>query len=193
VGLLASVFLERNPGSRIVHDPRLTWSTLDIIARGRGEAVQSKSGHAFIKATMREVDAIYGGEMSAHHYFRDFAYCDSGMIPWLLVTQIISDTGKSLSELVGERVRAFPSPGEINRKVADSPATIARVLERYGPGAVAIDHTDGVSVEFADWRFNLRSSNTEPLIRLNLETRGDAALMRAKTAELLEFIGGEPG
>jgi phosphomannomutase len=115
------------------------------------------------------------------------------MIPWLLVTQIISDTGKSLSELVGERVRAFPSPGEINRKVADSPATIARVLEHYGPGAVAIDHTDGVSVEFADWRFNLRSSNTEPLIRLNLETRGDAALMRAKTAELLEFIGGEPG
>jgi phosphomannomutase/phosphomannomutase/phosphoglucomutase len=193
VGLLASVFLERHPGSRIVHDPRLTWSTLDIIAKGGGQAVQSKSGHAFIKATMREVDAIYGGEMSAHHYFRDFSYADSGMIPWLLVTQIISDTGKSLSQLVGERVRAFPSPGEINRKVADSVATIARVLEHYGPGALAIDHTDGVSVEFANWRFNLRSSNTEPLIRLNLETRGDAALMRAKTAELLEFIGGEPG
>jgi phosphomannomutase/phosphomannomutase/phosphoglucomutase len=193
VGLLASVFLERFPGSRIVHDPRLTWSTLDIIAKGHGQAVLSKSGHAFIKATMREADAVYGGEMSAHHYFRDFSYCDSGMIPWLLVTQIISDTGKSLSELVGERVRAFPSPGEINRKVPDAKATIARVLERYGPGALAIDHTDGVSVEFADWRFNLRSSNTEPLIRLNLETRGDAALMRAKTAELLEFIGGEPG
>ena len=193
VGLLASVFLQRHPGSRIVHDPRLTWNTLDIVARGQGEAVQSKSGHAFIKAKMREVDGLYGGEMSAHHYFRDFAYCDSGMIPWLLVAQIMSDTGKTLSQLVGERMKAFPASGEINRRVPDAPATIAAVLARYQPGAVSVDHTDGVSVEFRDWRFNLRASNTEPLIRLNVESRADEALMRAKTAELLELIGGEPG
>ena len=193
VGLLASVFLGRHPGSRIVHDPRLTWNTLDIVAAGQGEAVQSKSGHAFIKAKMREVDGIYGGEMSAHHYFRDFAYCDSGMIPWLLVLQIMSDTGKTLSQLVGERIRLFPASGEINRRVADAPTTIAAVLAKYRPGAKSVDHTDGVSVEFDRWRFNLRSSNTEPLIRLNVESRGDEALMRAKTAELLELIGGEPG
>ena len=193
VGLLASVFLARHPGNRIVHDPRLTWNTLDIVAAGKGEAVQSKSGHAFIKAKMREVDGIYGGEMSAHHYFRDFAYCDSGMIPWLLVTQIMSDTGKTLSQLVGERMKLFPASGEINRRVDDAKATIAAVLAKYQPGAVSVDHTDGVSVEFDKWRFNLRSSNTEPLIRLNVESRGDEALMRAKTAELLELIGGEPG
>jgi phosphomannomutase len=193
VGLLAAAFLERAPGSRIVHDPRLTWNTLDIVARYRGEAVQSKSGHAFIKAKMREVDGIYGGEMSAHHYFRDFAYCDSGMIPWLLVTQLMSQTGKSLSELVGERMRLFPASGEINRRVTDARATIAAVLEKYKPLAKDIDHTDGVSVEFSQWRFNLRSSNTEPLIRLNVESRGNEALMRDMTAQLLALIGGEPG
>ena len=193
VGLLASVFLQRHPGSRIVHDPRLTWNTLDIVAHGGGEAVQSKSGHAFIKQVMREVDGVYGGEMSAHHYFRDFAYCDSGMIPWLLVTQIMSDTGKSLSQLVGERMRMFPTSGEINRRVADAPATIAAVLARYEPKALRVDHTDGVSVDFDRWRFNLRASNTEPLIRLNVESRGDEALMREKTDELLGLIGGEPG
>ena len=193
VGLLAAAFLERAPGSRIVHDPRLTWNTLDIVARYRGEAVQSKSGHAFIKAKMREVDGIYGGEMSAHHYFRDFAYCDSGMIPWLLVTQLISQTGKSLSELVGERMRLFPASGEINRRVTDAKATIAAVLEKYKPLAKDIDHTDGVSVELSQWRFNLRSSNTEPLIRLNVESRGNEALMRDMTAQLLAVIGGEPG
>jgi phosphomannomutase len=193
VGLLASVFLQRHPGSRIVHDPRLTWNTLDIVAKGGGEAVQSKSGHAFIKQVMRDVDAIYGGEMSAHHYFRDFSYCDSGMIPWLLVTQIMSETGRSLSQLVGERIRLYPTSGEINRRVADSPATIAAVLARYQPAAKSVDHTDGVSVEFDRWRFNLRASNTEPLIRLNVESRGDEALMREKTAELLALIGGEPG
>jgi len=193
VGLLASVFLQRHPGSRIVHDPRLTWNTLDIVAQGRGEAVQSKSGHAFIKQVMREVDGIYGGEMSAHHYFRDFSYCDSGMIPWLLVTQIMSDTGKSLSQLVGERMRLFPASGEINRRVSDAPATIAAVLAKCQTQAKSVDHTDGVSVEFERWRFNLRASNTEPLIRLNVESRGDETLMREKTAELLALIGGEPG
>jgi phosphomannomutase len=193
VGLLASVFLKRHPGSAIVHDPRLTWNTLDIVAEGRGRAVQSKSGHAFIKQVMRDVDGIYGGEMSAHHYFRDFAYCDSGMIPWLLVLQVMSETGKTLSQLVGERMKAFPTSGEINRRVPDAKATIAAVLAKYQPLALDVDYTDGVSVEFRDWRFNLRSSNTEPLIRLNVESRGDEALMRAKTAELLELIGGEPG
>jgi phosphomannomutase/phosphomannomutase/phosphoglucomutase len=193
VGLLASVFLQRQPGSRIVHDPRLTWNTLDIVAAGKGEAVQSKSGHAFIKAKMREVDGLYGGEMSAHHYFRDFAYCDSGMIPWLLVTQIMSDTGKTLSQLVGERMKLFPASGEVNRRVADAGATIAAVLAKYQSDARSVDHTDGVSVEFDRWRFNLRSSNTEPLIRLNVESRSDEVLMREKTKELLALIGGEPG
>jgi phosphomannomutase/phosphomannomutase/phosphoglucomutase len=193
VGLLASVFLARHPGSRVIHDPRLTWNTLDIVANGRGEAVQSKSGHAFMKQVMRDVDGIYGGEMSAHHYFRDFAYCDSGMIPWLVVTQVMSETGKTLSQLVGERMRLFPASGEINRRVPDAPSTIAAVLARYEPGASSVDHTDGVSVEFDRWRFNLRSSNTEPLIRLNVESRGDESLMREKTAELLALIGGEPG
>lgn len=193
VGLLADAFLQKEPGGRVVHDPRLTWNTLDIVARHGGQSVLSKSGHAFIKARMREVDGVYGGEMSAHHYFRDFAYCDSGMIPWLLVLQLISTSGKSLSELVGERMRLFPASGEINRNVPDSKATIAAVLDHYGPKARSIDHTDGVSVEFDDWRFNLRSSNTEPLIRLNVESRADEALMRARTADLLALIGGEPG
>ena len=193
VGLLASVFLARTPGSAIVHDPRLTWNTLDIVKVAGGRAVLSKSGHAFIKHVMREADAIYGGEMSAHHYFRDFSYCDSGMIPWLLVTQIMSDTGKTLSELVGERMRLYPASGEINRRVPDAQATLAAVSARYVPGAVSVGHTDGLSVEFADWRFNLRVSNTEPLIRLNVESRGQPALMRARTDELIALIGGEPG
>jgi len=193
VGLLAAAFLQRAPGSRIVHDPRLTWNTLDIVAKYGGHAVQSKSGHAFIKARMREVDGIYGGEMSAHHYFRDFAYCDSGMIPWLLVTQLMSQTGKTLSQLVGERMRLFPASGEVNRRVTDAKATIAAVLAKYKPLAKDIDYTDGVSVEFDQWRFNLRSSNTEPLIRLNVESRGNEALMRDMTAQLLTLIDGEPG
>ena len=193
VGLLAESFLRRHPGATIVHDPRLTWNTLDIVKTYGGRAVQSKSGHAFIKQRMREVDGVYGGEMSAHHYFRDFSYCDSGMIPWLLVTLLMSESGKSLSELVGERIRRFPASGEINRRVADGAATLERVLAHYRPTARSEDLTDGVSLEFDAWRFNLRTSNTEPLIRLNVESRGDADLMSAKTAELLELVGGEPG
>jgi phosphomannomutase/phosphomannomutase/phosphoglucomutase len=188
VGLLASVFLKRNPGGRIVHDPRLTWNTLDIVKGAGGEAVLCKSGHAFIKAKMREVDAVYGGEMSAHHYFRDFAYCDSGMIPWLVVAQVLSDTGKSLSALVGERIRLFPASGEINRRVPDGKAAIAAIEARYAPGARSVDYTDGLSIEFDDWRLNLRSSNTEPLIRLNVESRGDLRLMKAQTAEILALL-----
>ena len=193
VGLLAQTFLAKSRGERIVHDPRLTWSTLDIVKTGGGEAVQSKSGHAFIKQRMREVDAVYGGEMSAHHYFRQFSYADSGMIPWLLITGIMSARKASLSTLVGERMRAYPASGEINRKVEDAKAVIARVEAEYTPRAAAVDRTDGLSVEFADWRFNLRSSNTEPLLRLNVESRGDPKLMQAKTAELLALLGGVPG
>jgi phosphomannomutase/phosphomannomutase/phosphoglucomutase len=192
VGLLASMFLKRERGARIVHDPRLTWATLDMVESLGGKAVMSKSGHAFMKDVMRQADAIYGGEMSAHHYFRAFGYCDSGQVPWLLVAQLMCESSTKLSALVGERIASFPASGEINRKVSDAKATIQRAQERYQPGSRAIDFTDGLSIEFDDWRFNLRSSNTEPLIRLNVESRGDAALMQAKTAELLELIGGEP-
>ncbi len=191
VGLLASAFLRKEPGARIVHDPRLTWATLDMVKTLGGQAVVSKSGHAFMKDVMRTVDAAYGGEMSAHHYFREFSYCDSGQIPWLLVAQIVCESGKTLSRLVDERILLFPASGEINRKVADAKATIQRVQDRYTTGALHVDFIDGLSVEFDQWRFNLRSSNTEPLLRLNVESRGDAALMQAKTAELLELIGGD--
>jgi phosphomannomutase len=189
VGLLASVLLRGEPrGGRIVHDPRLTWNTQEIVAAEGGESVLSKSGHAFIKQRMREVDGVYGGEMSAHHYFRRFAYCDSGMIPWLLITQIMSDSGKSLSQLVGERIAKFPVSGELNYRVPDAAAAMAAVEARYARDARSSDRTDGMSFEFADWRFNLRSSNTEPLIRLNVEARGSQDLMRAKTQELLGIL-----
>jgi phosphomannomutase len=190
VGLLASVFLERYPGAGIVHDPRLTWNTLEIVQGGGGKAVLCKSGHAFIKEKMRASDSVYGGEMSAHHYFRDFSYADSGMIPWLLMAQVMSETGKPLSQLVGERMRKFPASGEINRKLADSGKAIERVKAMYEPGAKSVDYTDGLSMEFDKWRFNLRTSNTEPLVRLNVESRGDEALMRQKTQELLKALGG---
>ncbi len=188
VGLLAEAFLKRFPGGRIVHDPRLTWNTIDIVRRCGGEAVMCRSGHAFIKQRMREVDAVYGGEMSAHHYFRDFAYCDSGMIPWLLVLAVMGESGKTLSELVGERQRLFPVSGEINRTISDAPAVATRVQQHYASQALNIDFTDGLSMEFAQWRLNLRSSNTEPLVRLNVEARGSEALMREKTAEVLRLM-----
>jgi phosphomannomutase/phosphomannomutase/phosphoglucomutase len=188
VGLLAAAFLQKNPGARIIHDPRLTWNTRDMVEAAGGKAVQSKTGHAFIKERMRAEDAVYGGEMSAHHYFRDFFYCDSGMIPWLLVLELMSRNGKPLSELVGERMRLYPCSGEINRELADAAAAIRRVEEKYLPNAVCVDRTDGVSIEFDKWRFNLRSSNTEPVVRLNVETRGDEALMREKTTEILALL-----
>ncbi len=188
VGLLAQGILARQPGSKIIHDPRLTWNTIDVVRAQGGIPVQSKTGHAFIKERMRAEDAAYGGEMSAHHYFRDFAYCDSGMIPWLLVASVLSVTGKPLSSLVAERIAAFPCSGEINREVADPQAILRTVQERYAAQALLRDETDGVSFEFAEWRFNLRLSNTEPLIRLNVETRGDPALLAARTAELLRII-----
>lgn len=188
VGLLAEAFLRRHGPSRIVHDPRLTWNTIDIVCRFGGEPIQSKTGHAFIKERMRRENAIYGGEMSAHHYFRDFAYCDSGMIPWLLVAELIGQRGQPLSRLVAERVAAFPCSGEINRRVKDPQAVLAAVEEHYAAEASEIDRTDGVSMSFSDWRFNLRLSNTEPVIRLNVETRGDADLLQRQTSALLARI-----
>jgi len=192
VGLLAESFLKKNPGSNIIHDPRLLWNTQAVVKEFGGNAVQCKSGHAFIKEMMRKVDAVYGGEMSAHHYFRDFFYCDSGMVPWLLVLELICQSGKTLSQLVEECIARFPASGEINRTVSDARTVIDKVLTHYMPAALDIDYTDGVSVSFADWRFNLRMSNTEPVIRLNVESRGNIRLMQQKTAELLALMGGTP-
>ncbi len=186
VGLLAQAMLRRAPGAKIIHDPRLTWNTEELVRQAGGVPVMSKTGHAFIKERMRLEDAVYGGEMSAHHYFRDFAYCDSGMIPWLLACQLVSEHGP-LSSLLAERKRAFPVSGEINSKVAAPQATLARVKERFAKGG-RLDYTDGLSVEFDAYRFNLRMSNTEPVIRLNVESRGDRRLMEEKTAELLAEI-----
>jgi len=188
VGLLAEPVLEREQGARIVHDPRLTWNTIEVVERLGGKPVLCKSGHAFIKQKMREVDAAYGGEMSAHHYFRRFAYCDTGMVPWLLVLERMSRTGKTLSELVGERMGRFPCSGEINRRVPDGRGAIEAVQQQYEPKALSVDFTDGLSMEFAEWRLNLRSSNTEPLIRLNVESRGSRELMQAKTDEVLGLL-----
>ncbi|MDG1081189.1 MAG: phosphomannomutase CpsG [Porticoccaceae bacterium] len=190
VGLLAEAFLLKNPGAKIVHDPRLTWNTIDVVKKGGGEAIQSKTGHAFIKERMRSEDAVYGGEMSAHHYFRDFFYCDSGMIPWLLVMELITRSGKPLSALVDEMVEAYPSPGEINRKIADPAAAIQRVRKHYESSAQVIDETDGISMEFSQWRFNLRMSNTEPVVRLNLETRADERLLKRREKEILNILEG---
>jgi phosphomannomutase len=183
VGLLASVLLRGEPGGKVVHDPRLTWNTIDIVKSCGGTPMLSKSGHAFIKQRMREVDGVYGGEMSAHHYFRRFAYCDSGMIPWLLIAQILSESRVPLSKLVGARIALYPVSGELNYRVPDAKASIAAFEGRYAPQALHVDRTDGVSFEFPDWRCNLRSSNTEPLIRLNVEARGSVKLMQEKTEE----------
>ncbi|MDO5527811.1 MAG: phosphomannomutase [Paracoccus sp. (in: a-proteobacteria)] len=188
VALLAGAFLADNPGAGIVHDPRVIWGTQDMVARAGGEAIQSRTGHAFIKQIMRETGAVYGGEMSAHHYFRDFMFCDSGMIPWLLVVKLLSLRGQPLSELVRELRSDFPSSGEINMYPADTKAAINRVISTYEPLANARDDTDGVSFSFDDWRFNLRSSNTEPVLRLNVEGRGNPELVRAKADEIRALI-----
>ena len=188
VGLLAEAFLQKSGSQKIIHDPRLTWNTEEIVKSAGGESIQSKTGHAFIKERMREEDAIYGGEMSAHHYFRDFGYCDSGMIPWLLIAELTCSKSMSLSKLVNERIKKFPSPGEINFKVRDTCKTIKKVENVYFEDALNIDRTDGLSIEFDNWRFNLRESNTEPVIRLNLETRGSKSLMEEKLLELQALI-----
>ena len=187
VGLLASIFLDKEAGTKIVHDPRVIWNTKDIVSEKLGVALQSKTGHAFMKQTMRAHGAAYGGEMSAHHYFHDFAYCDSGMIPWLLMAELISTSGKSLDDLVEDRFRKFPSSGEQNFTVADPDRVIATILAKYVDTA-ALDEMDGVSLSFPDWRFNLRKSNTEPLIRLNVEARGEQAGLEQKINDLKKLI-----
>ena len=189
VGLLADAYLRKSgPGERIVHDPRLTWNTVEIVEAAGGVPVQCKTGHAFIKERMRRENAGYGGEMSAHHYFRDFAYCDSGMLPWLLVAELMCREGKPLSALVDNRMARYPVSGEINRRLRDPEAALTAVERAYAKQAQRVEHVDGLSVEFERWRFNLRSSNTEPVVRLNVETRGDPALVQEKTRELLATL-----
>lgn len=188
VGLLGEMLLKLHPGSKIIHDPRLTWNTIEQVEQAGGIAIQSKTGHAFIKERMRAEDAVYGGEMSAHHYFRDFAYCDSGMIPWLLVAALMSETGKTLAQLVDERIEAFPCSGEINYKVDDVKATLSRILAHFQPLNPVLDETDGISLAFQDWRFNLRGSNTEPLLRLNVESRGSRDLVSRYVEEIETLI-----
>lgn len=188
VGLLAQSILARHPGESIIHDPRLVWNTVEMVGQAGGQPVMSKTGHAFIKERMRAENAIYGGEMSAHHYFRDFAYCDSGMIPWLLIADLLSRTGASLAELIEDRMAAFPCSGEINFRVTDAKASIDHILSHFSLLSPILDHTDGLSADFGDWRFNLRSSNTEPLLRLNVESRGDSRLMQARTDEISHLL-----
>jgi phosphomannomutase len=188
VGLLAEAFLQKYQGAKIIHDPRLSWNTIDVVEAAGGKPVMSKTGHAFIKERMRKEDAVYGGEMSAHHYFRDFAYCDSGMIPWLLVTELLSVKGLALSETVKARIEAYPSSGEINSKIENPAEAIARVRAAYEPEAKVVDETDGISLEYEDWRFNLRSSNTEPVVRLNVESKSNIALMKQKTKDILDIL-----
>lgn len=188
VGLLAAAMLKQHPGASILHDPRLIWNTQDVVSGAGGVPVMTRTGHAFIKEKMREVDAVYGGEMSAHHYFRRFGYCDTGMVPWLLVCQLLSDSGQKLSAMVNDRMAAFPVSGEINSTVVDPDQVIEGIRSRYGDGEM--DFTDGLSVSFPSYRFNLRKSNTEPVLRLNVETRGDSVLLEQKTEELLKQIQG---
>lgn len=188
VGLLAEAFLQKEQGASIILDPRMTWNTLEIIANNHGRAIKTKAGHAFIKETMRKHDAIYGGEMSAHHYFRDFFYCDSGMIPWLLIIELMSRKQQPLSALVNARIEAYPSSGEINLTVSDAQKILAALEQKYGNTAKQVEHIDGLGIDYDDWRFNLRASNTEPLIRLNVESRGNRVLLKEKTKELLDFI-----
>ena len=188
VGLLAEAFLAKNPGEKIIHDPRLTWNTIDIVKKAGGIPIQSKTGHAFIKERMRIENAIYGGEMSAHHYFRDFGYCDSGMIPWLLIVELISVKKKRLSELVGERIDAYPCSGEINTTVKNAEATLMKIREHFSKDNPVVDFTDGVSLDFDSWRTNIRTSNTEPLMRLNVETRANRALLGKKVQEIRKIL-----
>jgi phosphomannomutase len=186
VGLLAQDALASNPGATIIHDPRLIWNTIDICERMGGRHVQCKTGHAFIKERMRQEDAVYGGEMSAHHYFKAHWYCDSGMLPFLMMARLISQAGRPLSAMVAAMKSQYPCSGEINSTVANPEAALARIREAYSDGVV--DTTDGLSIEYPKWRFNVRSSNTEPVIRLNVETRADNQLLKDKTAEVLDLL-----
>lgn len=190
VALLARAELARHPGAVIVHDPRVIWAVEDSVAQGGGRSVLAPTGHVFLKAAMRAHGAVYGGEMSAHHYFRDFMCCDSGMIPWLMVAGLLCRSGQGLGETVGALRRDFPSSGEINFTVPDTATMVARVRFALGPEARGEDHTDGLSLDFGAWRLNLRASNTEPLLRLNVEARGDAALVAEGVARVRALIEG---
>ncbi len=189
VGLLAEAFLSKNAGEKVIHDPRLTWNTIDVVEQAGGVPVQSKTGHAFIKERMRLENAVYGGEMSAHHYFRDFAYCDSGMIPWLLIAELVSQQAVPLSKMVAKRIDCFPASGEINFKLADADACIHAIKSTFIAQAKSEDYTDGLSLDMGQWRFNLRKSNTESMLRLNVESRQDKALMKEKTSQIISIIG----
>ena len=188
VGLLAKSFLIKNRNERVIYDPRLTWNTIDIVERYGGDAIRCQSGHSFIKKSMRDNDAVYGGEMSAHHYFRDFYYCDSGMIPWLLILEMISKEKMPLSQMIQKYREKYPVSGEINLKVTNTKTIIDSIKEYYLDDALGLDETDGVGMEFEKWRFNLRASNTEPLIRLNVESNSNESLMNEKTRELVDRI-----
>ncbi|MBR4152632.1 MAG: phosphomannomutase [Selenomonadaceae bacterium] len=192
VGFLAESFLEKHTGEKIIFDPRAIWNTIDIVESLGGKPLMCRSGHVYIKELMRAENAVYGGEMSAHHYFRDFYLCDSGMIPWLLVLELMSHTDKTLSELMAERIAKYPVSGEINTKVSSTDKVkeiMAKIEQIYGAGG-KVYKIDGISIDFDDWRFNLRGSQTEPYIRLNVEARGDKSLMEAKRDELLAIIRG---
>jgi phosphomannomutase len=188
VGLLAEIFLSKEPGAKIVHDPRVVWNTRDVVASAGGVAIQGRTGHAFVKQAMRDTGAVYGGEMSAHHYFRDFVYCDSGMIPWLLIAELVSRRNLSLGDLVAGYKSAFPSSGEINFTLANPAAALSRVRAEFEPLATQVDETDGLSLELGDWRFNLRASNTEPVVRLNVESRGQAGLLAGRVARIRDLL-----
>jgi phosphomannomutase len=188
VGLLAQTLLRTHPGGTVLYDPRLTWNTIDLVERAGGVAKACRTGHAFFRRMMRDENAVYGGEMSAHHYFRDFTYCDSGMLTWLALVAELSDSGATLAELVDSRIAAFPCSGEINFTVADSSVVVDRAAARYLPANPLVETIDGLSMAFDDWRFNMRASNTEPLLRLNVETRADQNLLAVKVAELKSLI-----
>jgi phosphomannomutase len=187
-GILSGIFLEKDPAAAIICDSKLYWNTLDIIEEANGRAVMSRTGHVFFKEQMRKHGAIYGGEVSAHHYFRDFSYCDSGMIPWLLVVEHMGVTGKRMSELVADRAGKFASSDEINFTVRDPARVMAGVCEACQADALKIENIDGLGIAFENWRFNLRASNTEPLLRLNVESRMNANLVNEKIAELSGLI-----
>lgn len=188
VGFLAQAMLRLHPGSKIIHDPRLTWNTVEMVNEIGGVPLQSKTGHAYIKERMRMEDAVYGGEMSGHHYFKDFSYCDSGMIPCLMILEIICKEHKTLSELMRERISRYPVSGEINRTVSDPESILNLIEKKYMRDSINVDKTDGLSFEFEKWRFNLRLSNTEPVIRLNVESKGDLDILQQKTTEILSYI-----
>lgn len=188
VGLLAADLLSDHPGERILHDPRLVWNTREVVEGAGGTAVEGKTGHAFMKERMRAENILYGGEMSGHHYFRDFCWCDSGMLAWLTLWRLLGRSGKSLGALLAGRIRRYPISGEINRSVSDVAAVLQKVERLHASRALSVSYIDGLSMDLGDWRFNLRASNTEPLLRLNVESRGDPELMAAKRDELLALM-----